>query len=792
MDWTRDAKYFYYLHGPLARTEIGHDKVQGLDYAYTLQGWIKGINSVNLSGTNDIGKDGQSGTGYNPGITDLHKYITDDAVGYALHYYGYNSGGNFINDYKAIAPAKNTSPLRFDGDASAHPYFTLSNSLFNGNIMAMATTIYTNQPNGPARNPQLATYKYDQLNRLNLMQTTTQLSANVWGAAIPANLNNYRNEFSYDPNGNILSQRRYDNAGVQMDNMTYRYLDNGSGRKLANRLYHVNDGSAVGVATGDIDDQGTFNATASTINAANNYGYDETGNLVRDNQEGIATVDWTVYGKIKSITRTGASTARNLIFVYDAASNRVSKASYTNGQAQSLWQTTYYVRDAQGNIMATYDYKPAGGSGPLTLNLVEQPIYGSSRLGQRNYYDASNLAANSPYKTNTSTYTLALPGGNVTYEVANHLGNVLTVVSDRKVAVPNGGNPNLVDRYIAEISSTTDYYPFGAPMPRRQFNNGMYRYGFNGKENDNEVKGVGNSQDYGARIYDNRLGKFLSLDPISKKYPYYSPYHFAGNMPLAAVDLDGEEEFVVVRWYNPDNTFNSTSVIKINNPDDRPFNRNGGVLYLKMTANSTNKANFNQMKASSSGNPPANNFKRTALSSGLATFSGGSYHLNEGAGNMENKFRNDFECDAGQKVNEVIASQPSKQVEVLVNPTPTYIGFKQSKFDYNGSLDIDNNNLSNDQELQRVKANLTNNPDYSANLTGNASTEGNPNANMILSENRINTVKGKLIDSGISSSRLSTNPQGDTNPTSTDESQNSKNKESINRNVKVNYNGPER
>lgn len=541
LDWTRDAKYFYYLHGPLARAELGNDKVQGLDYAYTLQNWLKGFNSVNLAGTNDIGKDGQAGIGYHPTITDLHKYISDDAVAYALHYYGYTNSGNFINDYRAIEPAKNTSVLRFDGDVSTHPYFTVANSLFNGNIMAMASTIYTSQPTGGPRNPQLATYKYDQLNRINLMQTTTQFAGNIWSAAIPANVNNYRNEFSYDPNGNILSQRRYDNNGVVMDNMTYQYLNNGVGRKLANRLYHINDVVSAGVAATDIDDQGTFNSTGSTINAANNYGYDETGNLVRDNQETISSIDWTVYDKIRSITRTGLSTARNVIFTYDAFGNRTSKVSYTNGQPQSLWESTFYVRDVEGNIMAVYDYKPAGGSGPLTLNLVEHPVYGSSRLGQRTYYDLNNLSVTSPYKTSDPSYTMALQGGNIKYELVNQLENVITVLSDRKIPVPNGSNPNLVDRYIAEILSSTDYYPFGTPMPRRQFNNGTYRYGFNGKENDNEVKGTGNQQDYGMRIYDPRIGKFLSRDPLSAKYPELTPYQFASNRPIDGVDLDGKE-----------------------------------------------------------------------------------------------------------------------------------------------------------------------------------------------------------------------------------------------------------
>ncbi|MVT12593.1 RHS repeat-associated core domain-containing protein [Chitinophaga tropicalis] len=71
---------------------------------------------------------------------------------------------------------------------------------------------------------------------------------------------------------------------------------------------------------------------------------------------------------------------------------------------------------------------------------------------------------------------------------------------------------------------------------------GLYRYGFNGKENDNEVKGDGNQQDYGFRIYDPRVGRFLSVDPLTKNYPWYTPYQFAGNKPIWATDLDGLEE----------------------------------------------------------------------------------------------------------------------------------------------------------------------------------------------------------------------------------------------------------
>jgi len=46
--WENDALYYYYRHGPLARNQLGTDAVQGLDYLYTLQGYIKGVNGTTL------------------------------------------------------------------------------------------------------------------------------------------------------------------------------------------------------------------------------------------------------------------------------------------------------------------------------------------------------------------------------------------------------------------------------------------------------------------------------------------------------------------------------------------------------------------------------------------------------------------------------------------------------------------------------------------------------------------------------------------------------------------------
>ncbi|MBU0765682.1 MAG: hypothetical protein KJ607_12690, partial [Bacteroidetes bacterium] len=96
--WQQDAKYFYYLHGPLTRTEIGEHKIQGLDYAYTLQGWLKGVNSVTLAPGRDMGRDG---------LSPVHEHTGRDAFGYRLDYYAEDYtpvGGNsdFLSDMSSL------------------------------------------------------------------------------------------------------------------------------------------------------------------------------------------------------------------------------------------------------------------------------------------------------------------------------------------------------------------------------------------------------------------------------------------------------------------------------------------------------------------------------------------------------------------------------------------------------------------------------------------------------------------------------------------------------------------
>jgi RHS repeat-associated protein len=89
-------------------------------------------------------------------------------------------------------------------------------------------------------------------------------------------------------------------------------------------------------------------------------------------------------------------------------------------------------------------------------------------------------------------------------------------------------------------------YPIGMLIQERTYTATVegYRFGFNGMEKVDEVSGSGNAYDFGARIYDSRLGRWMSTDPLQKKYPSLSPYNFVANSPLQYIDADGREIIV--------------------------------------------------------------------------------------------------------------------------------------------------------------------------------------------------------------------------------------------------------
>jgi RHS repeat-associated protein len=239
------------------------------------------------------------------------------------------------------------------------------------------------------------------------------------------------------------------------------------------------------------------------------------------------------------------------VFDYDDILKRISKRVLDNS---NNWKyTTFYVRDAQGNVMSTYDQKVV--SMAMTFKLKEQDIFGSSRIGL-------NLPEKEIIGASVSSTTLFHTLGKKQYELSNHLGNVLSIITDRKIPVEDSGSPGTIEYSIADVASAQDYSAFGVKLYGRGFEFSGYRYGFNGKESDPETVGTaGGTQDYGMRIYYPALGRFLSVDPLTKSYPELTPYQFASNKPVKCKDLDGgeaeEEGEEVIRGYRTDPSSNS-------------------------------------------------------------------------------------------------------------------------------------------------------------------------------------------------------------------------------------------
>ncbi|WP_081670990.1 LamG-like jellyroll fold domain-containing protein [Sporocytophaga myxococcoides] len=441
--WDKDAAYKYYLHGPLKRTEIGEDKIQGVDYVYTLQGWLKGVNTPNLDATQDPGGDGLAGSEFQK-----------DEYGMMLGYYGgdFNRTGSVFSSV-----AGNTYDLS-----------SSDKDLFNGNISSWTSRIeqeyrdYSKTEGNSGIAPEKFTtgqkFQYDQLNRIKQSDfysydaTTGQFeNKGITGVAEA-----YKTKYTYDPNGNIITLDRNGDkadAALPMDRLTYSYKEG------KNQLRHVKEASEAltGSYTEDIESQDD-----------DNYEYDAIGNLTHDKFEKI-NITWNVYGKIATISPSEANTVKPkpyITFAYDAAGNRIKKeqnrAPY-NGNNPSRdpvnITTTYYVRDASGNTMAVYKRENElfeGNYYHAKFTLIEQSIYGSSRLG---LFEPNTLVATVLFhKDDMDKVTLE----NSILERVSKNKNLLTVSHQKETLTNSLGSPvNITLSNLYKISNGTSVAPFG-------------------------------------------------------------------------------------------------------------------------------------------------------------------------------------------------------------------------------------------------------------------------------------------------------------------------------------------
>lgn len=687
LNWTLEARYIYFRHGPLARIELGEKKVQGIDMAQTIHGWIKGVNSPVLNSRLDISQDGHSGN-------NINAYNAKDAYGYMLSYYDgdYTSRNDLYTGNRFITDLSTTHPV--------------TNDLYNGNIGQMATAL--KDANGAHKELIVNQYHYDQLQRIKAFDSEISTTSGPDVMYSDVNTSSYYGRYSYDHNGNLTHLERGNINGTAFDDFTYTYRDQnnnlfddddlyGSGTGFGSSAPRTNQLMNVQDPIGQTEDTDLESGQAS-----GNYDYDESGRLIQDLSEDIENITWTVSGKVKTIDYTSASGKSDIEFRYDALDRRIVKI--IKDGTQEDWDEYFYARDAQGNVLGIYKtnyIEQAQYDIAQSIYVEELNIYGNERVGLKYSGDLLstwNFTLNSTTPFNgDGSFNIDTDGllsynqvdlddrvnnlGDRKYELKNHLGNVLSVITDERVPelvtdvhvidddfslpgsngwffdVTLGAQPSqnynaanvsgelVIDgqaydhviKYVyledgkdytfdyditgitgtdcfvlVEGSTTThyssaptstgsytsgtitgdgeyvyvifmmsnatqliidnielysdddmlafephiisysDYLPFGMQMPDRKGNTPQYRYGFQGQEKDDEVKGEGNSLNYTFRMHDPRIGRFFTVDPLTEKYPFWTPYSFSGNIVINSAELEGLEPSTVI--YTNDQT----------------------------------------------------------------------------------------------------------------------------------------------------------------------------------------------------------------------------------------------
>lgn len=450
------AKYYYYLHGPLKRVELAQN-LQGVDYTYTPQGWLKTINHPEQS--KDPGKDGL-GNGFAP-----------DVFGMTLEYFN----GDYVRTGTGINSLSTGS----------------SNVSYNGNIMAQSWK--TSKPasvvsayGSSVNNPAMFTYEYD---------AKSQFSSNKYGNPNFANNTfteaanqNRESGLSYDRHGNIQSLTRTNRSGSVINFLSYHYQTN------TNRLtsvdnyatYHYND---MGQMTAQVKgDQAMY--LEYTVGGQVKTIYSDTNllpqNIILDQNDILNTGQQKVVRAGNSITlspgfevKQGATfhaliqaggRVPRVSFAYDENGNRVSKTDHL----QNI--TTYYVNDPAGNVLEIYD------NDGTSLQQKEVLVYAAGRIGM--------------YRKTSGTYQ---------YELTDHLGNVRAVIGQNKT----GGG-------LADVVYYSDYYPYGSPLT---LGGNDYRYGYQGQyaETDKESAWV----NFALRMYDPVIGRWMTTDPYGQYHSPY-------------------------------------------------------------------------------------------------------------------------------------------------------------------------------------------------------------------------------------------------------------------------------
>lgn len=525
------VRYIYYLHGPVKRVELGN-KLQGIDYVYTINGWLKSINNPDMVNQLDPGGDG---AWYGePGTTpvadpegfafDVFAENLDYFPGDYTRYGTYVQTFNKTDGYDPFASTTYNNGCSTAGTGGLEwgcptPNLTTIPARYNGLIQSATwRTLADNDEINPGLH-NLSTYTTDPGMRMQLFDYDNQyrLKSAVYGKIAQRGTQNYASHITphspafepekdylvynltYNKNGNILTHKRNGNNALypERDNLTYNY------NAGTNQLNYVQDAApTIGVPS---------NLYGFLNQSSNNYGYDAIGRIVSDAGASNTTISYHHNQKVEEVKESGNLKMK---LYYDEAGNRVKKETY-DATGTTLTKITHYVPDGGGSIMAIYEENDPGTSQDLE---VEYPVYAGDKTGT--WYAHLDWQS-------AGVYTRTIVKNE--FELKDHLGNIRAVIESTK---DSKGHPLLV--------SHNDYYPFGSVMPGPASlnppGNGS-RYGYQGKELLSET----GLYDFGLRMYNSDLGKWLSPDPYAQ---YWSPYTAMGNNPVSIIDPTGGYGYV--------------------------------------------------------------------------------------------------------------------------------------------------------------------------------------------------------------------------------------------------------
>ncbi len=256
-------------------------------------------------------------------------------------------------------------------------------------------------------------------------------------------------------------------------------------------------------------------AAAGANGYTQTYSYDILGNMTYKSDVGAYT-----YNPDPSIQPHAVLTAGTMSFQYDANGNMTQKA-VSGGPTYNINWNEDNRPVSINNVAFTYD---GNGQRVRKANGVNTTLYFGNVYEIRNGTGFIHLYANGQRIASVS----ADGSGNIQYYHANHISSSAAITNQNSIPQQN-----------------IDYYPYGSYQPGTPTTPaggfpGVH-YTFTGQEWDDET-GLYN---YGARLYDPLLGRFISPDTIiskPRKLQAFNRYSYVLNNPLKYIDPSGHQD----------------------------------------------------------------------------------------------------------------------------------------------------------------------------------------------------------------------------------------------------------